>query len=41
MISTILLVLAIVLFILKAFGIEFKPDLGWLGLACFAGSFLF
>lgn len=41
MLHLILLVLALVLFLLAGFNVSApKCDLGWLGLACLAGSFL-
>lgn len=41
MISTILLVFAFVLFVLRAFAVGLpRIDLGWAGLACWVGSLL-
>lgn len=39
-IKLILLIVAIVLFILRAIGINTRIDLGWLGMAFFAGAFI-
>ena len=39
--AAVLLVVAVVLFVLRALGVDVGDvDLGWLGLAFFAGSFL-
>lgn len=40
-IGAILLVVAIILFILAGIGITSRVNLGWIGMAFFAGSFLF
>ena len=40
--NAVLVLVAIILFVLRAFGVGAggSVDLGWLGLACFAASFL-
>jgi hypothetical protein len=39
-IALVLLVVAIVCFVAAAIGIQSRVQLGWIGLACFAGFFL-
>jgi hypothetical protein len=40
--AAVLLILAVILFVLRAFGVHSGGsfDFGWIGLACFAASFL-
>jgi hypothetical protein len=40
MFATVLLIVAVILFLLAAFNVSSPVSLGWIGMACFAGSFL-